>query len=193
MPTTVEGLFMETLGRVPDESVKWKTPAHCPEPGVYVVSYKRPICTADLSPEKIRAWIGHVPAMRIDGESPSEEAIMERLAGLIYPDETVLYIGQTSQPLQRRIQQFYIHTLGNRSPHRGGHWLKTLSIIEDLTVSWCTTNRPIDIERKMLEHYMGNVSRVSRERLHDSNALIPFANLLQPGARKQHGFTHQTL
>lgn len=48
---------------------------------------------------------------------------------------------------------------------------------------------PEDIESQMLKYFQSNVSVLSREKLFDKNAAIPFANLQYP--RKRHGLKRQ--
>lgn len=69
------------------------------------------------------------------------------------PDETVLYVGQTTgQTLKRRIKQFLDHQYGARGPHKGGQSVHLLDC--DLEVIWSPADSPKLAEAKMLLSFM---------------------------------------
>ena len=87
------------------------------------------------------------------------------------PNQPVVYIGQTTtQTLAKRLEQFYRHEYGDKSPHRGGQALKLLlkppvpwSPIA-LWVYWSAATDPKASESTMIEAFKNKVGR------------LPFAN-----------------
>ena len=179
--------------------LRWGRPPACQECGIYLVSM-----TADpsLLPERnlpdfsvdaIDEWLKHAADMTLDGvRRPSAASIAERLRRFWLPDEPVVYVGQTEQPLQDRIDQFRGHRLGRSSPLRGGHWLKVLRNLSSLYLFYAVCDSPLDTEKSILRLFSGRVSPGSRARLWDKVNPIPFANLRRfDGTIKNHGFEKQ--
>lgn len=198
MPTSVKELFssesLEAAGQV-----KWGTPISEKRSGVYVVA-----TTSDfdnntnvygdnlpIDLEILKKWIDDISTLTVDGKRPTPEILSDRLTQFWLPDEPILYIGQTTKKLKKRIGEYYATQLGNRSPHAGGYWLKTLSISGDLNVFWATTSEsmnPNDIETKLQRNFVKGVSPTSKSNLHDPKRPFPFANLVVTGCgRKSHG------
>lgn len=196
MPTEVNDLFVNVIGKEPDGVVKWGESFECKTPGTYVISMDKPISEIPISEEKILNWINSVTNLTLDNSHPSTDDIIQRLTGFWFPDETILYIGQTTnKTVTQRVRQFYRHQLGHRSPHRGGHWIKTLADIDYLNVYWASVNNenPEDVEKSMLEEFMNSVSGETLDNLYDQRFPIPFANLEYCHKKKPHGFKNQTV
>jgi hypothetical protein len=85
-------------------------------------------------------------------------------------NEPALYIGQTTQPLCKRIRQFYDHKVGEKRPHAGGQVIKLLAC--DLWVYWCPTSDPVKVEKAMISAF----EKQARQ--------LPFANG-EPGKPKR--------
>jgi hypothetical protein len=192
MPTIVENLFREVIGKVPDGCVIWGEPISNHLKGIYVVESKYPISVNNIFDDAIAKWIERAPHILVDQDTPSIDIIKERLSQFIYPDETVLYIGQTGAKISRRVRSFYVHTLGNRSPHRGGHWIKTLNASTPLEIHFAAVDNPNLVENEMLNYYINHVSKVSEKLNYDPNLLLPFANLTFNNQKKHHGFNYQS-
>lgn len=200
MPTSVVKLF-GSLRLSIEGPVKWGQHAPADEPGVYVVSLspdpndiKTKTSPAPIDLDSVRNWIGKVPTLVLDGDPPTPETLKERISKFWLPDETVLYIGQTNRTLRRRIDELYIHKLGEKRPHSGGHWLKTLSILERLYVFWACTPAHIKFKKLMLKKFMENVSHKTEANPYASKLPLPFANLeLTKGERKKHGIDRSRL
>lgn len=181
MPTSVYQIFVDILRKEPDGKIKWSNIKAYDIPkqkGIYIIAMESPMCSPEFSDAAISEWMSLAENMLIDEESPSVYDIKVRLDGFWYPDETILYIGKTSgdnQTLRKRLFQFYWHKLGKNSPHRGGHWIKTLSNLNDLNVYWgiVEDEDPYEIEQQMLEYFLHRVSNDSRESLHDQDLPIP--------------------
>jgi hypothetical protein len=74
------------------------------------------------------------------------------------PNEPVLYIGKTDQPLLSRVRQFYSHECGRRSPHAGGQVVKLLDC--DLWVYWAAADDPYASEQMMISAFKKDVGKV---------------------------------
>jgi hypothetical protein len=197
MPTSVVKLFSSVLLSV-SGPVRWGSPIPSTYPGGYVVAVtsdpeddknvygnKPPI---DL--DKLQAWINRVPNLRVDNVRPIPDMLEERLRRFWLPDEPVLYVGKAGISLRNRVNQYYKTPLGDRRPHAGGHWLKTLSILNNLSVFWATTPNPQSSENELLETFTRAVSENTLLMLRDPARPFPFANLEFPkGNRKNHGIT----
>jgi len=201
MPTRIEELFYGA-GKKAEGPVTWGTPLPCTQPGVYVVvlsgSAHKHVCydEAPISEEAVRQWIDCVPNLTLDGGKPTVEELTARLKGFWLPDETIVYIGKAGTSLRRRVGQYYRTALGAAGPHAGGHWIKTLSVLDKLSIYWCATDRDgaSALEEQFILTFVLNVSAASREKLFDPATPLPFANLQCPGGpRKEHGLRHQVL
>ena len=192
MPTSVNDLFLAVTGLTPQGPLKWGHVIPCHSMGVYVISSNAPIVESDISQIKIENWIEKVIGIEMDSHNPSSIELKSRLSSFLYPDETILYIGQTGHSVRTRLNQFYSHILGNAKPHRGGHWLKTLTDIENLDIYWLPTNDPEITEDKMLEYFAANLSPESKALIYDPLCPIPFANLKFGNKIKKHSIKSQT-
>ena len=195
MPSTVSDLFeavsLERTGIVP-----WLDSVPSNEPGVYIVSLSpefylngRVFKQAPIDPAAISKWIGRVPRLELDkSPGPPPDELMKRIGEFWLPDESVLYIGQTTSSLRKRVRQYLKTPLGDRKPHAGGHWIKTLSILNETFVHFAKSPDPKGVEQELLQAFVDRVSRKTRNGLRDPERPFPFANLeFPPGNRKRHG------
>jgi hypothetical protein len=175
--------------------VTWPEPVPCLRPGVYLLELERSYGRAPINPALVRTWLDRVPGLRLDGSRPTAEALAARLDQFWWPQSDVLYIGCTAKPLGSRVGEFVRHVLGNRAPHRGGHWIKTLLADAGLRI-WCSPcDNPVRAERRVLLAFRIALCawdpRLSTSSDHE---LLPFANLqTEAWARKRHGLMRQTL
>lgn len=192
MPVCVKELY-RILSIYSFESVRWEINVECDSQGVYMVAISEdaekcvnPYEKAPINTARIAEWISRVPDMRIDGNLPTIETLSQRLSEFWIPDETILYIGK-SKKLGERLKQFYRHKLGNKAPHKGGVWLKTLDVLDDLHIYYAPTDEhdmtPEHIEQALLRQFMKRVSQNSRSigrigltKGTDELFPIPFAN-----------------
>lgn len=146
--------------------------------------------------QKVEDWFSYVPLLKMDGFRPSGKSLAQRLHEFWLPDETILYIGMTNGTIQQRLQQFYDHHLGDKRPHRGGHWIKTSDSSIRVFVYWTPVAavKTDDTKKMLLEIFMRNVSEQKRLLLRDPILPLPFANLeLTAGMRKKHGIEYQVI
>lgn len=160
--------------------------------GIYVVSLSEDpqsvtsLARAPSDPSRVQELLDAVPDLALYDRSVSIEELTERLAGMWLPDESVVYIGKATS-LASRVGQYYGTPLGARSPHAGGWPIKTLSNLADLWVHWAVSTTPEESERRALSRFVENVSDESLSRVLDPVHPYPFANLMGPLGRKNHG------
>jgi len=134
-----------------------------------------------------------VPDLRLDGERPSSRALAARLASFWLPSQTVLYIGATDS-LGARIAAIEATVLGDRRPHAGGHWLRTLRLPATTRVWWAATGAVEEYEDALLTAFADGVSSEERQRTPDPDVVLPFANQRRPtGERRRAGLTGSLL
>jgi hypothetical protein len=157
-------------------------------PGIYIVGMRTPLAVAPLDARAIAAWRRRVPTMSVDGVRVTQATLTARLASFWIPSATVLYIGQASGPVTSRVAAYYRTPLGNRSPHAGGHWIMTLAVLQHCRV-WSAATDDFDaVEEDLLDDFARTVPPAERRALHDSERVLPFANLEDGrGLKKRHG------
>ena len=195
MPSAVADIF-SAADLQPAGVVQWGLLIPERSAGVYVVSVSEDVHaivdapTAFLADEAaLRQWLAVRPELLLDGSRPEPAARADRLACFWLADKVVVYIGLAAS-LRGRGRGYYNTPLGARRPHAGGHFLKTLSRLEDLFVHYAPTPDLATAEEQMLRHFCQNVSSQTRAALPDPQLPLPFANLEFPrGRRKPHGLT----
>ncbi|MGE5390897.1 MAG: hypothetical protein ACM3PE_07520 [Deltaproteobacteria bacterium] len=199
MPTNVKQLFIESGKEILGQE-SWGQKVNCKFPGIYVIAMTHVadtfVCSdyAPISEKVVQDWINYVPKLMLDGERPRYVELTNRLKEFWIPDETILYIGKAGTSLESRVSQYYKTKLGDPKPHAGGHWIKTLENLNDLSIFWTTSEgeRAQDVENKFLKTFIENVSNESKQKLLDPEHPFPFANLEFPkGTRKGHGLQYQ--
>ncbi len=181
--------------------VQWGEQVPNDKPGIYIVSLSSDIDennflleTAPINHGIVAKWLRRAPRFKLDGKlNPSPEAVARRLSEYWLPDENILYIGQTSGPMRKRVNQFYRHKLGNSGSHSGGQWLKTLSVLPETFVHYAESPDPELSEYRLMQAFMVGVSASTRKCLRNNDRPYPFANLEFPKLRKQHGISKSTL
>lgn len=180
--------LLRRAGLQPKGPVAWMEPPPTRHPGIYVVELRAPLPVAPLDARAIATWRRRVPTITVDGARATADTLATRLASFWIPSATVLYIGQASGTVQGRVGDYYGTPLGDRSPHAGGHWIKTLSVLAECLVWSAATNDFGRVEEGLLDDFARTVPTAERRALHDPSLVLPFANL-QDGrrVRKAHG------
>jgi transcription elongation factor GreA len=141
----------------------------------------------------LRGWIERVPSLELDGHRPTPHELAARLGAFWLPQESVVYIGRTTASLAGRLAAFYRTPLGDPRPHAGGHWLKTLSVLDRLLIWWAETDAPEEYEDALLTAFGSGIDAAALG-LYDPSLVLPFANLQTAlGVRKQHGISGSLL
>jgi len=205
MPISVTNLLQQNgLSTVGLKTVRWGNNPTSSQVGIYIVSTSQNptandnlFASAPIDNNILKFWLNKVATLQIDGNaSPTVSQLRDRLNQFWLPDESILYIGQTesSKGITGRVSQYYRTELGERKPHAGGHWLKTLSILNQLFVHYFPDNTPTPTEENLLRTFVKQVSKQTLTNLRDKNLPLPFANLeLEKGNRKNHGISKSKL
>jgi hypothetical protein len=188
---------MTAAGLTHAGAVRWGTSVPLAQPGVYVIALAADpddatatVPVAPIDPATIQTLLDRRPELAVDDSRPSPDELARRLAAFWLPDEVIVYIGLAGTSVRTRIDQYYATRLGARSPHAGGWFLKTLSVLDDLWVHYAAASDPDRAEAGMLAAFSAAVSPATAAGLHDSERLMPFANLEWPKRRrKRHGIT----
>jgi hypothetical protein len=210
MPLTVATLFAAAKVRR-HGVVAWgeRIPKQSSGPGtgVYIVALTdnpdaldAALATCQLSDAAVRELLKVRRAeLKVDGRRPDAAQLAARLAGFWCPDEVVLYIGCAGprprtpikvSELSDRVAEYYTTPLGANSPHAGGWPLKTLANLDELHVHYAYYGKHKTAEKRMLDHFAEQLSDSTREALHDSTYVMPFANLEDARKRRKlHGIT----
>jgi transcription elongation factor GreA len=181
--------LLREIGLMADGPVRWGQPIRVGGPGVYVLELAAPQPDAPIDLQKVGKWVERLPAMRLDGAHPTSKQVAARLASFWWPDQVILYIGMTANSIGGRVRAFYETPLGDRRPHRGGHWLQTLRSLDGLRVWWATTNAAEEYEDAALDAFAAAVGAGRPDRPPGALAL-PWANLERSkDARQPHGIS----
>jgi transcription elongation factor GreA len=175
--------LLRELGLLVDGPARWGSPAPSRLPGVFMVELPGGAESAPVDIVAVRRWIERVPAMRLDGETPTPQTLARRLHDFWLADEPILYVGRSAKSISGRVAALYATALGDAKPHSGGHWLKTLSVLNDLRIWWSETDAHEEYEDALIELVaQRNASRT------------PFANLAAPdGSPRPTGLTNSLL
>lgn len=180
--------LLAAVGLPIGRSVAWGAAVPSDSTGVYIVEIDRGYTTAPIDLAAASGWLNRVPTLTLDGQRPTSSELAARLAAFWLPSRRIVYIGRSSRPLVRRVQEFYGTPLGNRSPHAGGHWLKTLSVLAQSRVWWAPTLDFLAAEGRLFTAFAGTVPDAEARSLYDPALVLPFANLEnERKIRKIHG------
>jgi transcription elongation factor GreA len=180
--------LLRSVGLLADGPVRWGNPVRVGGPGVYIVEMATPLKSAPVDHTIVGRWIEHVPGLSLEGARPTPRELAVRLGEFWLPDETVLYIGMTNLSIGGRVGAFIKTPLGDRRPHAGGHWLKTLTVLPELRVWWAPTSAPEEYEDALLSAFAQGISAAAKAGLRDASVVLPFGNLqTATNERKQHG------
>lgn len=205
MTTTIQRLFNH-FNLKEYHRICWATRFAERRQGIYIVSTsdqadrhngisKEP----QLSNTIILKWIEKLPNFRLDNVVPTLQTLKLRLSEFWLPDESILYIGKAptrknGSGISKRVTEYFDTVIGDGRPHSGGQWIKALSNLSSLFVYYAPCDKPTEMEERMLEFFMNNVSPKTLGQLKDKDLPLPFANLrYKPSIDKKHGLKNQRL
>ncbi|MGI8632298.1 MAG: hypothetical protein ACR2NA_07095 [Solirubrobacterales bacterium] len=211
MASSIKSVFA-AAGLEPVGSVRWGDRIPAPPTGLTTGVYA--VSSADdpgacrtsgqpcpVSQQALTTLLDARPELRLDRKRPDARALGKRIGGFWLAEESILYLGLAGPRSKRakngelpeRVHDYYRTKLGARSPHAGGWFLKMLANLDKLYVHYAYCDHVNEVEQKMLEAFADGVAEETRERLVDSESVMPFANLeFPPGNRKRHGVTGAT-
>lgn len=184
--------LLRSVGLMADGPITWGRPVPSAGPGIYIVEWPEPLEAAPVELTLVGKWLEHLPAMRLDGARPTSREVAARLHGFWLPYQTILYIGMTQASIGGRVGALYRTPLGDRKPHAGGHWLKTLRGLDRARIWWAQTTAAEEYEDALFSAFAAGVdaSPEAAPRLADRAVILPFANLqTATDVRKAHGLT----
>ncbi len=196
MPSTSRSAhaILRTLDLIIDGPVRWGQPVRSKAPGIFLVEMPAPEALAPLDITAIRAWLERVPGLRLDGARPEPGALADRIRSYWLPEQPVLYVGRTSKSLGARVGALYATALGDRRPHSGGHWLRTLKSPDALRIWWAETDAPEEYEDAVVAAIAETVTAAERAALASDSPLLPWANLESvTGEKRPTGITGSLL
>jgi len=171
-----------------DGPATWGTPVRSNRSGVYLVEQPAALSAAPIDFNTLGRWIERVPTLTVDGVQPTGRDLAARLHRFWLADQTVLYIGMSAVSIGARVSAYYRTPLGDRRPHAGGYWLKTLNGLERMRVWWADTDAPEEYEDALLTAFAAGVAPEIVAGLLDPALVLPFANLQTADRiRKTHG------
>jgi transcription elongation factor GreA len=183
--------LMRSLGLMVDGPARWGNPVSSRSPGVFVVELPGGLAQAPIDSLVVRRWVDRVPAMLIDGEAATQQALARRLADFWLPAEPILYVGRSAKQIGGRLAAMYATELGDSRPHSGGHWLKALSALGNMRVWWAVTDAQEEFEDALIAAVAERADADAIAQLADPDVVLPYANLAAPdGRRKRHGIEH---
>ena len=176
---------LRSLDLMIDGPVRWGQPVRSRAPGIFLVELPSADALAPLDIVAIRAWLARAPSLQLDGARPEPAALADRIRRFWLPGQSVLYVGRTSKSLSARVSALYSTGLGDRRPHSGGHWLKTLKPIDSLRIWWAETGDPELYEDAAVAAIADTVTPEERAALHDPSLVLPWANLESVSGEKR--------
>ena len=201
MAISINQLFSE-FNLSHSKAIKWNEKFEAKFNGIYVIAQTNdPFSIVSknsefgICPNAFLEWTKEATELKINGnESNGIQQLTEHLNEFWNPNENILYIGQSSSktnPIQKRVGQFYSHKLGKKGPHTGGYWLKLLNSLNDTYIYYAETKKPRDTEFKMLMKFIESSSGKSFYELENIGKHLPFANLTAD-FYKEHGIKNST-
>jgi transcription elongation factor GreA len=152
------------------------------------VEIPAPLPSAPVDLAVVGRWLDDLPDLTLDGARPTGKDLAARLNGFWLPDQTVVYIGMSTASIGSRVAAFVRTSLGERRPHAGGYWLKTLTGLERCRVWWAETDAAEEYEDALFGAFAATVPAEVAAKLHDPEVILPFANLQTADrVRKHHG------
>ena len=191
--TGAAALF-RAVGLMADGPVVWGRPVPSRSPGVFIIELPATLHHAPTELTRIGKWLERVPELRLDGVHPTSRALAARLEAFWLPSTRVLFVGATDGSIGGRIEAIRNTVLGDRRPHAGGHWLHTLTGLEQARVWWAATTAVEEAEDALLTAFAETIPAAEAAALHDATVVLPFANLRNAtGDRKRTGLANSLI
>jgi transcription elongation factor GreA len=186
--------LFRAVGLMADGPVVWGRPVPSRSAGVFVIELPATLHHAPTELTRIGKWLERVPDLRLDGVHPTSRALAARLEAFWLPSTRVLFVGGTDGSIGGRIEAIRNTVLGDRRPHAGGHWLHTLTGLEQSRVWWAATAAVEEAEDALLTAFAETIPADEKAALHDTSFVLPFANLrTATGERKRTGLANSLI
>ena len=187
MPVSVDQLF-KALKLKYEGPFKWNEKLKANYNGVYIITLtedpkdksKNKFQFA-LCPDTFKRWLIEANDLEIQGKKVNKiKDVKKYLEQFWNPNENILYIGESSSqtnPLEKRINQFYVHKVEQKGPHTGGFWLKLLPCLKDTFIYYAKVERPRETEFKLIMKFVELSTTKEFYDLDNFSKYFPFANL----------------
>ena len=200
MSVSVDALFKEFNLKY-SKPHKWKEKLDAKINGVYVIStsndplrHNQNKIELNICQKTFNRWLKDAPDLEIENQKVIHVSqVKDYLMRFWDEDENILYIGESTSktnPIQKRINQFYIHKVGKKGPHTGGYWIKLLSCLDNLYIYFAESQNPRETEFKMILKYVELKSGLNLFELDNITDYFLFANskvdLLKINSIKNH-------
>ena len=186
--------LLRAVGLMADGPIVWGRPVPVTGPGVFLVELPAPLASAPIELTRVGKWVERVGSLRLDGERPTSKALAARLAAFWLPSQTIVYIGASEVSIARRVAAIERTELGDRRPHAGGNWLRTLRSLDGVRVWWAPTAATEEYEDALLTAFADRLPAADVAALPDRTVVLPWANLrTATGERKVTGLSGSLL
>jgi len=181
---------MRELGVLVDGPVLWGRHVPSRSAGVYVIELPEPLRAAPIDVTAVGRWLERVPTLALDGSRPTPHELAAQLGRFWLPAEQIVYVGRSAKSIGSRLAAMYATPLGDNRPHGGGHWLRTLAVLDRLRVWWVETDAYEEYEDAVLSAVAERFDPGGGDGPPGAPPVLPYANLHGPtGPAKPHGLT----
>lgn len=178
------------LGLMADGPVLWGAPLRSSRPGIFVVEIATPHAEMPVDHHALRTWLERVPALKLDGRTPTPHELAADLRRWWLPGETVLYIGSTPKSLAGRASALAATAIGDRRPIGSAWRLRVLKDLAKLRLWWAVTDAPEEYADAAFAAFATGVDPDWVKRLPEPTLILPYGNVEAPDGRKEsHGLT----
>ena len=106
------------------KSIKWGTPVESKEGGIYIITQENKDKTPVFDTKALNLWLENTQyRLTIDDKIISDISVLRERLTKYYLDEEIIYIGKSKSNLNKRLEQFYDHEIGQTKYHAGGQWI----------------------------------------------------------------------
>lgn len=186
--------LLRSVGLRPDGPVLWGRPLTTRAPGIYIVELAEPRPSPGIEINRVGKWLERVPNLRLDGTRPTSKAVAARLNSLWLPGEAVVFIGATKVNLGGRVNALAHHVIGDRKPHRDGHWLHLVNGMEKARLWFAETDATEEYLDALFDAFATGLDTSAIAGRPAEAQPLPWANLKRPtGERQAHGLANSML
>lgn len=168
--------------------IKWNDKFNAKFNGVYIIaltdnpkSKKANPFEFEISENAFENWRREAKDLQIQGVKVDRIGqVTEHLKQFWNSKENILYVGESSSstnPIEKRVKQFYNHNIGKKGPHTGGYWMKLLNCLENTCIYFAESKNPRETEFKILMKYVEKSVGKSFYEIDNFSKYFPFANI----------------
>ena len=164
--------------------IRWLEPIPTTRSGVYIISTSNDVSSnnglseiAKISKDSYKIWKENAPGLMIKGACDlTFQSINNELQKYWHPLESIVYIGKANN-INKRLNQFYNHVIGESRPLAGGFWIKLLENLNSLFIYYSENPNPKELEFKILLFFIEHVAGKAYTEIKNIGKYLPFGNL----------------